>query len=345
MGCFGAQGLVSSPTYNVLIIGCGNIAGGFDEARVLHLPPLSHAGAYTQHKGFKLIACVDPDEKRRQAFALHWGVQKQAATLVDLEVIPGRYDVISICSPTALHQEHLAQAISLRPRVIFCEKPITSDLAEAAHLVRACREQGITLAVNYSRRWDPSVEEAVSQLQTGRWGAVRSVVGHYNKGILNNGGHMVDLLLRLLGPLELLATTSPVFDYWDIDPTVAALLTAAKGRVPVYLNPGHARDFAYFELEIVCELGVIRMQSGGITWEYRSVVPSTEFIGYKSLDEATQIAGRYSESMARAVGEVYAHLLSGVPIASSGEEAVRVQELCTEIQLDSLMKCKTICKK
>jgi len=323
------------------MIGCGNIAGGFDATRAQLLPPLSHAGAYTRHGGFRLRACIEPDDDRRQAYADRWGVTEHAARVADLGISPGLIDVISICSPTALHHEHLEQAFALCPRVIFCEKPLTSDLAIAEMWVKKCSSQGIVLMVNYSRRWDPVIEEVTSQLQSGCWGAVRSVVGHYNKGILNNGGHMVDLLLQLLGPLALVATACPVFDFWDSDPTVAALLTAADGTVPIYLNPAYARDFAYFELEIVCELGVLRMESGGMNWQFRDAVPNPQYAGYRTLDTARNIEGHYLDSMSRAIGDLYLYLRDGIPVRSTGEEALRVQDLCTQIKREALGKSPT----
>lgn len=330
-----------TPLYEVLIIGCGNIAGGFDATREPLLQPLSHAGAYTRHGGFRLRACVEPEDERRQAYAERWGVTEHAPRVADLGISPGSIDVISICSPTALHHEHLEQAFELRPRVIFCEKPLTSDVGTAELWINKCSSQGIVLVVNYSRCWDPVVEEVTRQLQTGSWGAVRSVVGHYNKGILNNGGHMVDLLSRLLGPLELVATASPTFDFWESDPTVAALLTAADGTLPVYLNPAYARDFAYFELEIVCELGVLRMESGGMNWQFRDAVPSPHYAGYRTLDTARYIEGHYLESMSGAIGDLYVYLRDGIPVRSTGEEALRVQDLCTQIQREALMKSPT----
>ncbi len=331
---------MSSRPYDVLIVGCGNIAGGFDMNRAPDLLPLTHAGAYTQHGGFRLRACVDPDENRRQAFARYWHADIVAADLGALSAEQGAFDVVSICSPTALHHEHLVQVLELRPRVIFCEKPLTSDLNTAKRLVRDYSERGVTLAVNYNRRWDPALAGFTAQLQEGRWGAMRSVVAHYNKGILNNGGHMLDLLLRLVGPMELVTTVCTEFDFWQSDPTVAALLTAARGKVPIYLNPAHASDFAYFELELVCELGVIRMQSGGLGWQIRDAVPSSQFAGYRSLAEARHIEGGYFETMRGAIEDIHSHLQNGTPVRSSGEHALLVQELCVQIQQDALIKCK-----
>jgi len=329
---------MSSTCYKVLIIGCGNIAGNFDLGRASSLPSLSHAGAYSRHDGFRLSACVDPNDSRRLAFAQHWGVERQAANLTGLDISPGELAVISICSPTDLHQDHLAQALKLRPRVIFCEKPLTTDVSAAEQLVKECREKGVALVVNFSRRWDPALVEVISQLNSGRWGKFRSIVGHYNKGILNNGSHMLDLLLRLAGPLELVATACPELDFWEFDPTVAVLLTAQMGSVPVYLNPAHASDFAYFELEIVCELGVLRMQSSGMDWQFRDVVPNLQFEGYLTLDKARHIEGHYLESMGRAIEDIYAFLHQGTPLGTSGEDAIRVQKLCAQIKQEALKK-------
>ena len=324
--------------HNVLIIGCGNIAGGFDMNRAPDLLPLSHAGAFTRHGGFLILACVDPDNSHRQAFARRWDIEMNVADMADLSVDSGTFDVISICSPTALHRQHIEQALALRPRVIFCEKPLASDLTASRQLVQDCKESGVTLVVNYSRQWDPVLAVLARQLSNGHWGLVRSIVGHYNKGILNNGSHMIDLLFRLVGPLELVTVACAQIDFSESDPTVAALLTAVKGGVPVYLNPGCAKDFAYFELEIVCELGVIRMHSSGLGWQFREVVPSPQFEGYCSLGASRETKGGYLETMAGAINDIYSHLQGGASIGSMGESAIEIQRLCMQIQRAALMK-------
>jgi predicted dehydrogenase len=329
----------TTPRYQVVIVGCGNIGGSFDTDRPSDDWPLSHAGAFTRHEGFQIRACVDPDEGRRTAFAIRWGIGLQAPGIASLSPNLGPVDVVSICSPTNLHHDHVMQAIELQPKVIFCEKPLTFDVASSEVVVEACKTRAIALAVNFSRQWDPSIEAFIQELQKGRWGSIRSIVGHYNKGILNNGSHMVDLLFRLVGDLKLVTTTCSTLDFWDNDPTTAVLLTAKGGTVPVYLSPGNARDFAFFELEVVCEKGVVRMHSGGMSWESREVHPSAKFTGYRTLNRAVNISGRYMETMAGAVDELYNFLVANIPIRSSGESAVKVQTLCTHIQRAALAQC------
>ena len=56
---------------SVLIIGCGNIAGGYDKARD-DKAIRSHAGAYRYDDRFRVVACIDPNEERRRQFMTHW---------------------------------------------------------------------------------------------------------------------------------------------------------------------------------------------------------------------------------------------------------------------------------
>ena len=325
-----------SRNYNVLIIGCGKIAGGFDIGRSEDLPPVTHAGAYVRHGRFQLAACVDPDIERRKAFAQHWGIATEAVSIEELGITPGAIDVVSICSPTFLHPQHVEQALALRPRTIFCEKPVSIDVADAKDLFQKCQSRGVHLIVNYSRQWDPDLSALIAEIKSGHWGKVRSVVGHYNKGILNNGSHMVELLLRLVGPLELVTTSCLNYDFCNSDPTVAVLLKAEKAQIPVYLNPGNARDFGYFELELICEKGIIHMVSGGMAFHYRDATPDPIFKGYQSLGKPKYIQGRYLETMSRAVDEIHAYLKTGKPEGGRNERVLAVQELCIQIQKHAL---------
>ena len=314
--------------HRVLIIGCGHIAGGWDAARDADAPPLTHAGAYAQHPAFRIAACVEPDAARRQACMQRWSVPQGAASVQQLH---GRFDVVSICSPTALHAEHLRAALALQPRLIFCEKPLTPRVDESAALVAACRDAGVLLAVAHNRRWDPSVERLATELASGRWGALRSAVGSYNKGVLNNGSHLIDLLQRLLGPLQLLAAGPAAADHGADDPSVSALLRTTQG-VPVHLVTGHAEDYALFELQLVTSRACITMEDGGQAWRVRERTPSAHFAGYHVLDAGTREGGQVLHSTRLAVDNLHAVLAGRAALASSGDSALAAQRLCEQIR-------------
>jgi len=318
--------------YRVLIFGCGNIAGNFDHGYKDNIKlPLTHAGAYSQHIGFSITGCVEPDSNKRSKFVSDWSIPKQAASIKELDSKPTDYDVISICSPTQYHIENIEEAITLSPKIIFCEKPLGIE-KNTNEFIKKILNSGINLVVNYSRRWDPDLAQIILDLEHGKWGRIRSVVGFYNKGIVNNGSHLIDLLLNIFQDLDLIAVTCAVIDYHETDPTVAALLKVPNSNISVYLCPANARDYAYFELEIICELGVIRMENGGLNWRYYKVYDNKTFTGYRTPSLYCKKSGRYIESMSRAVDQIYEHLEFGKKIETNLESSIKSELLCYQIK-------------
>lgn len=326
-----------------LIIGCGAIAGGYDLARPRDALPLTHAGAFTRDGRFELAACVDPDGTTRAGFAERWGVGRSAATLDQLDARSGDFDVISICSPTASHPEHLERAVALRPGVIFCEKPLAHDLAAAERLVARCEREGVALAVNYTRRWAPDLVALAAEVRAGAWGRLLSAVGWYGKGVIHNGGHMIDLLHMLTGDLRLNAVGPPLFDHDSQDPSVPALLQTSGGA-SVHLVATDTRAITQFELVLVCENGEIAMREGGRRIELRRPADSNVFAGHRELGARETRPGRYDEAMSRAAAEIAGFLAarpqSATPFASTGASALATQRLCEAIRIASFEHIK-----
>ena len=336
---------------SVLLVGCGNIAGGFDTHRATAAPPVTHAGAYAAHGGYRLAACIEQDRDTRLAFMRSWRIPLGFAGFDELASMTSTstststsasihtstststpaFDVVSICSPTISHFNDALRALKLQPRILFCEKPICSTVEQAEELVQRCRAANVHLAVNHNRRWDSSVIGLKSELASGQWGKVRSATGYYNKGILNNGSHMLDLMRDLLGPLELLHAGTPVYDYTDDDPSIPATLVSRAG-VPVSLSCGHAADYSLFELQLVTERGTIRMESGGLTWHHRIAGPSLQFKGYQTLLPSVTVEGHYLQTMTAAVGNIYGVLTGELHLASTGETALQTHRLCYAIR-------------
>lgn len=316
---------------DVLIVGCGNIAGGFDTNRTDLTLPLTHAGAFSTNPNFQLAACVEPDSARRQAFMNRWNVPIGYASLEQAVKNQSKVDVVSICSPTAEHAASLQLALTMRPRAIFCEKPVTASSTQTRKFVKDCESANVLLAVNYTRRWAPDVIRMREQLKQGRWGKLRSIVGLYNKGVLNNGSHIIDLIGMLTGPLKLLAIGTPVYDFWVADPSIPALLQSEDG-VQVTLSVADARDYAVFELQIITERGVISMETGGMSWRVRECADDAHFAGYRTLGRAEEIPGEYQQAMRAAVTNLHQALTHGTALECTGLMALQTQRLCEEIK-------------
>tara|TARA_B100001093_G_scaffold503959_1_gene559084 strand:+ start:790 stop:1776 length:987 start_codon:yes stop_codon:yes gene_type:complete len=316
--------------YNVALVGCGNIAGGYDLTSQNQKFPLTHAAAFANHPEFNLLACCDPNKSKRNSFKAKWDFTYAVADIEQLKNIDATFHVVCICSPTHLHALHLEEALFLNPKLLFCEKPVTSDLRSTRDLINRYAKKNIPLVVNYTRRWDPEVRSLRREFASLKWGKVFSVSGLYNKGILNNGSHMLDLIRFLLGDLILLSIGRAVYDFWKDDPSVPALLETKKG-VPITLNIADAKYYSIFEIQFVTEFGVVRIEDGGLSWTIRKIVDSEDFPGYCKLGDIIQKNGGYRVSMTQAVTNIYQILTKYGYTDSDYYSALETSILCDDI--------------
>jgi predicted dehydrogenase len=322
--------VVSDRSLNVIIVGCGNIAGGFDMGINNTEQPCSHAGAYKLDGRYTLQACVEPDDDKRKLFMQYWGVPQGFRTIDEALQANLSIDVVSVCSPTAFHKDDVNAAIQFNPRLIFCEKPVTKSSQQTRQLINACQKAGVLLAVNHTRRWDPDLLKLKQDLVAKTYGELRSVVGFYNKGTLNNGSHLIDLLHFLLGDLEIIATGEGVIDLSPDDPTIPALLRSTGG-VMVHMVAANANDYSLFELQLICSNRVLTMRDGGMSWHTRKPESSSRFNGYRVLDAGMLRSGGYPKAMTRAVANIYQALVGSDDLASSGDSAYKAQKMCEDL--------------
>lgn len=312
-----------------LIVGCGNIAGGYDEAR-RGPEVLTHAGAYAANPRFAVTACVEPDAARREAFMKHWTIPTGFADLAACKASGMAFDVASLCTPTATHEAALETLLAMPVRAVFCEKPLTGNAVRSRALVDAYRVAGRPLAVNYMRRWMASMADLKAAIAAGQYGTVQSVVGHYAKGVVNCGSHMIDLLHFLIGPLEARAVLRRQQDYTADDPTLDARLDG-PGGLPVYLIGNDSRAFFTFEIDIMMTEGRVVIEDQGLATRVRRVVASPVFAAYRGLDRGIWSATDLGAAIASAVDNLADHLAGKAALASDGQSAVAAEEVCLRL--------------
>lgn len=329
-----AQSRNADSPFRAAIVGCGRIAGGFDEGRGGN-SVLTHAAAYSRHPGFALVACVEPDAGRRAAFMRSWSVPAGFASLEECLSSGTGIDVASVCTPTSRHAEDLRLLMESPIPVVFAEKPLCEDIATAAVLVEGFARAGKKLAVAHNRRWDERLARLRQEIADGHWGRVRSAIGIYNKGALNNGTHMVDLVQFLIGPLTLKTVTGRRIDYDPGDPTVDAVLFTPND-VLIHLVGADSRDYAVFELRILTERGSIEIEQSGFALRLRRAVESPRYAGYRELDRGVWEETGLDSALYRAVDNIHATLRNRAPLASDGASALSAQRLCDEMRRQAL---------
>ena len=314
-----------SKCLSALVVGCGRIGGGI--VGDVRLDEPSHAAAYARHQGFRIAACIEPDPLHRTAFMAKWNVANGFANLDEAMAGGIHFDVASICTPTPQHAADLRTLASSNVRAVWCEKPLTAAAAESAEIVEAYQRVGKSLAVNYLRRWQPSMVDLKSRIADGEWGQVRAGAGFYTKGIRNNGGHLIDLVQWLLGPLEPKQAIISRIDHDPSDPNVDAILQLSNGA-PIHLVAGDARDYAIFELEIIAARGALRIERSGRSIRTRRTTDDPDAEGYRILENGQFAMVATNDAFLNAADNIYHAIIDGAPLASDGATALAAERVC-----------------
>jgi myo-inositol 2-dehydrogenase/D-chiro-inositol 1-dehydrogenase len=147
--------ITATATLGIGVIGVGRIGR-------MHADLLSR-----QVPGARLAAVHDADPAAARAVS--------APAFDAVEDLLAEVDAVAICSSTETHTD-LIVAAARAGKPIFCEKPISLDLAEVDRALAAVRESGVPFQIGFNRRFDPAhaaVREAVARGDVGEPQLVR----------------------------------------------------------------------------------------------------------------------------------------------------------------------------
>lgn len=313
-----------------VLIGCGKIGSSFaDDPKIDGV--YAHAHAYAEASGVQLVAVCDADSQQAQKCGQRWQVDAIYSDYVQMlrDIQP---QIVSVCTPDASHAEVLRQVLQTPSvRGVLAEKPLATSLSDAEILVALARQQGIRLAVNYSRRYAYS-HQLLRQQLVERIGEVQAVSGVYTKGLLHNGTHWLDLLHFLLGPAQLLhcaAGLSPFAGDPPGDASPTMMLQLGNGA-PVLLTGLDGARFSIFEMEIVGSLGRVRLLDSGYHFEWQQVEDSRFFSGYRALGPVQQEPAGLRDVTLHAVLDLLAAIDQQREPLCCGDDALVVQRLVNQ---------------
>lgn len=317
-----------SDRLRAVIIGCGQIAGGYDE----NSPDdcvLTHAKAYRQHPNTELTAVCDTDLVKAEWFARRWGAH-DAYDDVRTLLSAVRPDIVSICTPDATHADILDACLSVSPRAVWCEKPVTNDANDGRRLVAEYERRGIPLAVNYSRRWDRCVQRLTQDLRCSPSATTRGVV-FYGKGLRHNGSHALDLLLHWFGPVREFDVAGQTIDYSADDPSVSGRLRFESGP-EIDLIAWDESLFTIWEIDLLTANARYKLVEAGLKLQRYAVRQDPVFAGYTELEpEPEQWTTDLHQLASRALANIVNAVVHNEPLLSSGRTALAVLTLCNEI--------------
>lgn len=300
-------------SFRVGIVGCGRIAGGFDNPQS-DAQIATHARAYFCHKKFTLAAVVGKDMKEAEHFKAVWGVSKIYSDVLEMAMAE-KLDVVSICSPSALHFDHAAALLSAPrpPRLLFIEKPVC-ETPEQLSILRSLSAKSTTLVlVNHTRRFDALHRKAAAIVASGSLGQFLSGHAVYYGGWRNNGVHLIDSLRMILGDGLSVSEASIAGERRAGDPDIVATLSFNGGLIQVQPFPEHY--YQLFETELRFSAGRIRLMDFGQELHVEQVMVNA--LGERELKPVSGYPMQCSESpMYAAVCEIGSMLADAKPLSS-----------------------------
>eukprot|EP00188_Purpureofilum_apyrenoidigerum_P002969 Plantae.Rhodophyta-Purpureofilum_apyrenoidigerum.ctg30172.p1 GENE.Plantae.Rhodophyta-Purpureofilum_apyrenoidigerum.ctg30172~~Plantae.Rhodophyta-Purpureofilum_apyrenoidigerum.ctg30172.p1 ORF type:complete len:385 (-),score=56.90 Plantae.Rhodophyta-Purpureofilum_apyrenoidigerum.ctg30172:71-1225(-) len=149
--------VASSSSVGIGVIGCGRI--GQVHARTLVALPNAD-----------LVMMADPivDLGQKVATSFHAEFTPNFEKLVEDPRVKG----VVIGSPTPYHAEQII-ACAEAGKHIFCEKPISNDLAVIDRCLKVCEEKNVKLLTGFQRRFDPNFSKIKHLIDKGAVGDVR----------------------------------------------------------------------------------------------------------------------------------------------------------------------------
>jgi predicted dehydrogenase len=304
----------------------------------------------------KLVAVCDIVESRAQDLARRYSCRafRQAGEL--LEACPD-VEVVSVCTPNALHAQHSIQALKAGRHVV-CEKPMALSVEDCLAMIAASSESGKHLFVVKQNRFNPPIVALKNAIDQGWLGRIVNVqlncfwnrnAQYYTtsewKGRLSlDGGilytqfsHFIDLVLWLIGDVESFHVLADNFIHKDIiefeDSGVVALRFkgGALGTVNFTIN-SHRKNMEG-SITVFGERGTVKV--GG---QYLNALEYQSIEGHEITDVAESRPannyGSYQGSMSnhdKVFENVIAVLQKGAAIATTAQEGMKTVDLIERI--------------
>lgn len=299
------------------------------------------APAMTAEHHCRIVAATSRDLSRASEFASKFDVPNAyddyEAMLDDPAV-----DAVYIATPNALHPEQVIAA-ARAGKHIYCDKPIATNAAAAEAAVRACREAGVYLGVNFHNRFLPWVQDLTVMIASNELGDIQVVevdVGsgprHYTDwradpslaglgSVHNVGVHALDFLRVMLDaePVEVTTMFDRAPDGRNVEMLALILIRFDNGTL-AYCNANEKLTRPRNGIVIhgtegrVTGTGLTRSRSDG---DLTVVTGSGEAITHYPSPEAHRIA----------VAEFARAVLDRREPSPSGLDGLRSAQLCEAI--------------
>lgn len=183
----------------------------------------AHAENFAAIDGVDLVAGVDTNPERLDAFADTFTIPNRFPTLTDA-LAWGEFDAVANVTPDPVHHPTTLACLAAGKHV-FCEKPLALNAADAFEMTQAQEQAGLIGMVNLTYRNFAPIQKARAMIADGALGTIRHIEASYLQSWL----------------------TQPAWGHWDKEDQWLWRLSTAHGSHGVLGDVGvHIVDFASY---------------------------------------------------------------------------------------------------
>ncbi|MBC7738488.1 MAG: Gfo/Idh/MocA family oxidoreductase [Candidatus Saccharibacteria bacterium] len=221
----------------MLILGTGGMAN-------------NHAEAFAKIDGVTLVAGIDTRPEQLAAFCDKHHIEHRFASIAEA-VAWGGFDAVTNVTPDAAHFATTMPVLAAGKHIL-CEKPLSTNEANADAMAAGAATAGVVNMVNLSYRNVAALQKAATMVRDGMIGTVRHFEASYLQSWL----------------------TQPAWGHWDRESQWLWRLSTQHGSKGVLGDVGiHILDFATFIAgqavdEISCRLATFVKAPGDQIGEY-----------------------------------------------------------------------------
>jgi UDP-N-acetyl-2-amino-2-deoxyglucuronate dehydrogenase len=200
--------------FNVVVIGCGRIAG-------------HNCRAIEKTEGLKLVAVCDLDVSKAEVYASEFNVPGFTNYHKMLKEI-SNVDIVAIITPSGMHFEHSMEILSKYQKHIIVEKPTFMKPSQLVEANRVADNLGLKIFPIFQNRNNLAVQRVKTAIDNGELGDIRilgvrvrwcrpqsyydlapwrGTFSHDGGALTNQGIHHIDLLRYFGGEVKAVNAT------------------------------------------------------------------------------------------------------------------------------------------
>tara|TARA_B100000886_G_scaffold339178_1_gene303871 strand:+ start:7396 stop:8361 length:966 start_codon:yes stop_codon:yes gene_type:complete len=294
--------------YKVLIIGLGAIGMGYDYYSNNKNFIVTHAKAFSLHKGFNLVGGVDTNIKRATLFKEKYrSFSGDDLAKALKETSP---NVVVISNPTNIHLQTIKTIFkNSKPEFILCEKPLAYSIDESQEIIDICKKNSSFLYVNYMRRVEPGVIEIKKRMEIITKSSSFNGVVWYDKGLIHNGSHFSNLLEFWFGK----SISHKIIKRYDSinqnDCLIDFQLNFSMGSITFLVLKNS--NYSHHEINIFNKSSCVRYEDSGSRIIWQGAEKSKDYFDYSILSKEKEIIPNRLNIVQLLVAENIYKILSG----------------------------------